>query len=289
MYTFVQVAELGSFAAVAEQEGVDRSVITRQIAALEKELGVQLIIRSTRQQALTTLGQQYLERCKAILDAVEQANSEVMDQQQRPCGRIKLSLPLSFGLRRLSPMLAQFASLYPDIELQLIYDDNFVDLVQQGFDVAIRVTHNPAQQSIVRKLGECHYVIVGSPVYLKNQGVPTRIQDLLHHHCLPYKQENRWVMQSNGANLTIPTSNRFRANNGEALAEAAAQGLGLSQLPDFIAKSYLQEGSLVEVLADYPKPTIGIFAVLPSNRYVPQRIRILIEYLKTQLPISIQP
>ena len=167
MYLFVRVAELGSFAAVAQQQGVDRSVVTRQIAALEKHLGVQLIVRSTRRQSLTSAGRLYLERCRAVIDLVESAETEVMEERLTPKGMIRLSLPISFGVNCLSPILMQFAEEFPEVSLQLDYSDNLVNLIEEGYDLSIRVASEPASSDIVRRLSTCKIVIVGSAAYFE--------------------------------------------------------------------------------------------------------------------------
>ena len=285
---FIQVAEQGSFAAVAEQLGVDRSVVTRQIAALEKQLGVQLIIRSTRKQALTSAGRLYLERAKAIIDLVESAESEIQEERLLPKGMIRISLPLSFGVRHLAPVLARFVAQYPEVNLHLEYDDNLVNTSEQGLDLAIRVTHEPAPNDIVRRLGECRLMMVGSPDYLKRYGVPVHPSELTEHICLQYRQNSRWVFEVEGKTVAVNTSGRVQANNGDALAQAAVHGLGLTMLPDFIAWEYLENGLLLPVLDDYCQSKLGIYAVLPTNHYIPQRVRILLEYLIENLPAAFQ-
>ena len=285
---FIQVAELGSFAAVAEQLGVDRSVVTRQIAALEQQLGVQLIIRSTRKQALTSAGRLYLERAKAIVDLVESAESEIQEERLLPKGLIRISLPLSFGVRHLAPVLARFVAQYPEVNLQLEYDDNLVNTSELGLDLAIRVTHEPAANDIVRRLGDCRLMMVGSAEYLAQHGTPQHPADLVHHTCLQYRQTTRWSFEVEGKTIAVATSGRIQANNGDALAQAAVHGLGLVMLPDFIAWEYLEQGTLVSVLDEYCDSRLGIYAVLPTNHYIPQRVRILLDYLTENLPDAFQ-
>ncbi|MCQ9616314.1 LysR family transcriptional regulator [Paenalcaligenes niemegkensis] len=287
MYLFVRVAELGSFAAVAEQQGVDRSAITRQIAALEKHLGVQLIVRSTRRQSLTSAGRLYLERCRAIIDLVDSAETEVMEERLSPKGSIRLSLPISFGVRCLTPILIRFAKDYPEVALQLDYSDDLVNLIEEGFDLAIRVAAEPASNDIVRKLGECKMLVVGSADYFECKGRPAHPADLADHVCLQYQNHSRWSLEIDGETTYFSTSGRIQANNGDALAVAAANGLGLAVLPDFIAQGYLQSGELQSVLDQYSSQRLGIYAVLPTNYYIPQRISLLMEYLAEHLPSAL--
>lgn len=287
MYVFVRVAELGSFAAVAQQQGVDRSAVTRQIAALEKHLGVQLIIRSTRRQSLTSAGRLYLERCKAIIDLVESTETELMEERLTPKGVIRMSLPISFGVKCLSPILMRFAHEFPDVSLQLNYNDHFVNLTEEGYDIGIRVSTHPASTDIVRKLGSCKLFIVGSAAYFEEKGRPQHPSELDQHECLQYQNSNRWIFEVDGESRSYQTSGRIQANNGDALAVAAINGLGLASLPDFIAEKYLDSGQLESVLDNYSTHAIGIYAVLPTNHYIPQRIRLLMDYLSEHLTIAL--
>lgn len=287
MYLFVRVAELGSFAAVAQQQGVDRSAVTRQIAALEKHLGVQLIVRSTRRQSLTSAGRLYLERCKAIIDLVDSTETEVMEERLTPKGVIRMSLPISFGVKCLTPILMRFAHEFPDVSLQLNYSDNLVNLIEEGYDISIRVSTEPASTDIVRKLASCKLYIVASAAYLQKHGRPLHPSDLEQHTCLQYQNTNRWLFTEDGEIKHYQTSGRVQANNGDALAIAAINDLGLVSLPDFIANEYLKRGELERVLTDYAAPVIGIYAVLPTNHYISQRIRLLMEYLSEHLPIQL--
>ena len=284
MALFIQVAELGSFAAAATQKGVARSVVTRQIAALEKHLGVQLIARSTRRQALTTAGKVYLERCKAIMDLVQRSESELIEEQLTPKGNLRISAPLSFGLLHLTDLFMLFAQKYPDIHFELDYSDRMIDVATEGFDVAIRIAKELALSDIVRKIGECQLLFVASPRYLAKYGEPCSIEDLAHHQCLQYSLHERWHVSTDDKDFSITTNGRIKANNGDALAKAAAADMGISLMPDIIASQYLKDGRLKQILSTYPKSIVGIYAVLPSNSYIPERVRLLVEFLATQLP-----
>lgn len=288
MALFIQVAELGSFAAAATQKGIARSVVTRQIAALEAHLGVQLIARSTRRQALTSAGKVYLERCKAIIDLVQQSEAELIEEQLTPKGNLRVSLPLSFGLRHLSDVLMQFAQRYPDIHLELDYSDRMVDVAAEGFDVAIRIASELALSDIVRKIGQCELCFVAAPSYLALHGTPQSPEDLLQHQCLQYSHHSRWMFTESGKEVSFSTKGRIKANNGDALAKAAAAGMGVSLMPDFIARDYLADGRLTRILSDDTQAPIGIYAVLPSNSYIPERVKLVVDFLAENVPISLQ-
>ncbi len=284
MSLFVLVAELGSFAAAANQRGVARSVVTRQIAALEEHLGVQLIARSTRRQALTSAGKKYLEHSKVILDLVQRSEAELIEEQINPTGNLRISLPLSFGLRHLSDLLMQFAQRYPDVHLDLEYSDHLVDVAADGFDLAVRIAKELALSDIVRKVGECQLLFVASPSYIQRFGEPKSIDDLSEHDCLQYSHQSRWMFSEEGKNISFNIKGRIKANNGDALAKASAAGMGISLMPDFIAKDYLRQGTLVVLKHLDPQPPVGIYVALPSNSYIPERVRLLVEFLATELP-----
>lgn len=286
MQLFVRVAETGSFAAVADQLDVSRSVVTRQISALEKQLGTKLMTRSTRSLTLTTAGSDYLEKCRAILNMVDAAESSLLEEKTEPRGRIRLGLPLSFGLQRLMPALLKFAQSHAHIELVLDFSDQRSKLIEEGIDLTIRITNRLEPGDIVRKMGEVRLLTLASPTYLAQQGHPAHPRDLVHHACLVYSQDfqsTTWVYHRAGGVTQVDVRPRLAANNGDALLQAAAQGLGIARQPDFMAQPYLDDGRLVQVLTDFAAQTLGIYAVLPSNRYVPHRVSVLIDFIARTL------
>lgn len=286
MQTFVRVAEAGSFIAVAHQLGVARSVVTRQVAALESSLGTKLITRSTRSLTLTAAGSAYLEKCRLILNMVDAAESGLRQDKGDARGRVRLGLPLSFGLEVLMPLLLDFAQTQPRIELLMDLSDQRSNLVEEGIDVSIRVTSHLQDTDIVRRLGHCRLLTVASPDYWALHGVPRAPQELVHHEALVYTlggQGMAWRYRVAGQDLSLPVRGRIVANNGAALMQAAARGMGVTVQPDFIAAPWLARGEVVEVLRECAPEPLGIYAVLPSNRYVPQRVNLLIEHLASAL------
>ena len=286
MQTFVRVAEAGSFTAVAHQMDVPRSMITRQIAGLESQLGVKLMTRSTRSLSLTTAGSAYLEKCRVILNLVDATESSLVHEQSAPRGQIRISLPLSFGLQKLLPILMDFAKQNAEIKLAMDFSDRHSNLIEEGLDMAVRITANLDSTDIVRKLGVCKLITVASPSYLDLHGIPLKPSDLRHHECLDYSLQpsvSSWTYMVGGERSDVSIEGRLVANNGVALAEAAARGFGIARQPDFIVDSFLQDGRLVRVLGDYDAPELGIYAVLPSNRYIPHRISVLMEFISSEL------
>ena len=286
MQLFVRVAELGSFSGAAQQLGVARSVVTRQIAGLEAHLGVKLMARSTRRLTLTSAGTAYLEKCRVILNLVEAAEIGVAEERQTPRGNIRISLPLSFGLKRLAPLLLDFSQRYPEVALDMDYSDRRVNLIEEGIDLSIRVTRRLDAGDVARRIGTSRMRVLASPDYLSRHGQPAHPAELAHHVCLGYTNAGAattWQFVVDGQLENFPIRSRINANNGDVLTEAAAQGLGIACQPDFIAGSFIAAGRVVEILVDYPGPELGIYAMLPSNRHIPYRVRVLMDFLAARL------
>lgn len=282
MHAFVRVAETGSFTAVANQLQVARSVVTRQVAALEKQLGVQLITRSTRRLTLTAAGSAYLDKCRLILNLVDEAESGLTDEKTLPRGRIRLGLPLTYGLEALVPALLDFAQAQPRVELIMDLSDQRANLIEEGLDLSIRITSDLQPGDIVRKLGECRLLTLASPAYLAGHGVPRHPNELRQHECLIYASDSAvstWSYSEQGQACSVQVRGRIVANNGVALTEAAARGMGIARQPDFIAAPYLATGRVRAVLEEFEMAPLGIYAVLPGNRYIPQRVNLLIRHL----------
>jgi DNA-binding transcriptional LysR family regulator len=286
MQTFVRVAEAGSFTAVADQLQVARSAVTRQIAALEKQLRVKLITRSTRSLALTPAGAAYLEKCRVILNMVDAAEASLNEEKAEARGRIRLGLPVSFGLQRLMPALLEFAQAQPHVELMMDFSDQRANLIEEGIDLSIRITADLQPGDIVRQLGQVRLLTLASPIYLSAHGEPLQPEALKQHQCLLYGMSLNsatWTYRVNGQLQTVAVRGRIHANNGLALTQAAAKGMGITLQPDFIAEPFLATGELVEVLQNFEQAPMGIYAVLPSNRYIPHRVNVLLEHLAERL------
>lgn len=292
MHTFVRVAELNSFSAVAQQQGVARSVVTRQVAALEEHLGVKLMARSTRRLTLTSAGAAYLEKCRVILNLVDAAEAGVAEQRQLARGPIRVSLPLSYGLARMVPLLLEFARAHPEVALTMDYTDRRVNLIEEGVDLAIRITGRLGETAVARRMGTIRMHTVASPDYLARFGRPRHPAELTQHECLGYTgsgAEVRWTYRVDDAWVPFTVAARISASNGEALTEAAAQGFGITAQPDFIIDPYLANGRVAKVLDDFAMPELGIFAILPGNRQVPHRVRVLVDHLAARIGVGSLP
>lgn len=285
MRTFVRVAEAGSFAAVALQLGAARSAVTRQIAALEARLGTRLITRSTRRLTLTAAGSAYLERCRDILALVDEAESEVHEARGDIRGGLRISLPLSLGVRYLMPMIAEFTAAHPRLEVEVDFTDRRVDLISEGMDLALRVTARLEETAVARRLGASRSVVVASPSYLERHGRPAHPRDLIGHECFGYVPalRSKWPFFINGRLTWVRTQGRLHANNGDALLRATVQGLGITYQPMFIVADALRAGSVVPILERYRCQELGLFAVFPSGRYVTRPVRALTDFLAARL------
>ena len=286
MATFIKVAELGSFAAAAGRLGVARSVVTRQIAALEEHLGIKLMVRTTRRLTLTAGGATYLQKCREILDLVETAEADVMADSLTPQGHLRIGVPLSFGLKKLVPLLLEFSQTYPRITLATDFNDSPQNLVEEGKDLLVRVASRLEPGDIARKLGTSRLQVIATPAYLARHGEPHHPAELAGHDLIGYLyrgQVQPWSFRVDGEVETYYLPFKLQANNGEALAEAAVRDLGITLVPDFVAEDYLRNRGMVTLLDDFTPPELGIYALLPSNRYLPHRVRALIDFLAQRL------
>ncbi len=285
MQLFVRVAELGSFAAVAQQMHVARSVVTRQVAGLEAHLGTKLLARSTRRLSLTSAGATYLEKCREILSLVDAAEGGLTEDSQAPRGHLRITLPFSFGIRQLMPMFGDFMKANPEISIELEFSDRRSNLIEGGFDLAIRIADRLDPGDVARKIGSSQSVVVAAPAYLKLHGRPKHPRDLIQHECFGYLLAARssWSFVIDGETQWFPIGGKLDANSGDALLAAAIQGLGITKAPTFIAEEAVRERKLEILLRKFPTPELGIYAIFPSNRYVPHRVRVLVEYLAQRI------
>ncbi len=278
---FTRVVELESFTKAAARLGISKSMVSRRVAALEKRLGAQLLVRSTRGLTATDAGRHFAARAGRSLAELAEAEAAVAEGEREPSGALRIAAPLSFGILHIGPALAEFAQHYPRISIEVSLSDRFVDLVEDGFDAAIRIGVLKDSGLIGRKLSPIRGLLAASPDYLAKHGQPRTPADLLQHRCLSYSgvaAEEQWRFRIGGRWQPIRPVPVFRADNGEVLREAAVAGLGIAALPSFILSPSLESGALQPILTDFALPERGLY-VLRHQGTPPLRLRLLIDFL----------
>lgn len=286
MRTFIAVADTGSFSAAARRLGLAKSIVSRRVSTLEHYLQCSLLSRTTRQLSLTEVGQNYYQRAHLILQDVAEAEEMARGLQHEMRGRLRISMPVSFGVLRLASLINAFMLEHPNLEVEMGLDDNYIDLVSSGFDVGIRIGSLDDPALLVREIMPCVHKVCASPDYLRRHGTPLKPDDLRRHVCLSYtnrSQTSQWQFQMDGRWNSIPIPTRLLANNGEVLVQAAIDGLGLIAVPTFFTERALHTGELVEVLSDFPLRNSHIYAVCQPGRPVPAKIRAFIDFITAQL------
>jgi DNA-binding transcriptional LysR family regulator len=283
MEAFVQVVDHGGFTDAARKMGLSKSAVSKHVSALEARLAVRLLTRTTRRVSPTEVGLAYYDRARSVLAGAEEADSMVTAMQATPKGSLRVSAPVNFGVSQVSPAVARFLCAYPEVDINMVLDDRFVELVAEGFDLAIRIGTLADSSLKARKLAEARGVIAAAPSYLAAMGTPRSIDELTEHRLLHYSQlstGNFWRLRGpTGEERQIRVGGRLTINNGEALMKAAEAGLGISQIPSFMLGDALTAGRLVEVLADRPPAVLGIYAVYPQGRFAQPKLRSFIDFL----------
>ncbi len=283
MQTFVRIVEAGSITKAAEQLGVVKSAISRRLSDVEMRLGVSLLTRTTRTQTLTDAGKSYYQHSLRLIDDIAEVEANISDEQNALAGRIKIAAPLSFGLDHLGAALRKFNEIHPNIFFDVDFNDKKIDLVENGFDLAVRIAMLEDSTLIARRLTAIKLVLCASPSYFRKHGTPKVPEDLLSGHVkLSYREDpGNWpFIDSNGKSLAIKLPSVATANNGNFLCQAAIDGAGLIYTPDFICYKAIRLGQLVPILADYQTDVeIPAYAVYPKNRHLSQRVRSLIDFL----------
>lgn len=282
MEVFVSVVELGSFTATANAFRMSPSMVSKHINALEKRLGSTLLTRTTRRLNLTEIGHNYYESCKEILRQIDfsEAGAEIL--RGTPKGLLKVSAPLWFGAVPLTSIISDYLMEYPEVNVKLLLSDRFVDIIDEGFDVAIRIGDLDDSSYIARKLTHFELVVCASPAYLEKYGAPKTPDELKDHQCLSFtnwKSDGGWKVLSKNLNNKMNGTSRFDSNNGQALREAALKGLGLILMPRLLLEQNLKDGSLIEVLNEFHPSPRPVNAVYPKERQTMPRLATFVNYL----------
>jgi len=279
---FVGVVDAGSFTTAAQALGHSTSYISKLITRLEKRLGSRLLNRTTRTISLTDAGRAYYERCSQIVIDAENAERSINRLQERPSGLLRVNAPVSFGTRRLLDVLPTFLHRYPEINLEVEFNDRYIDVVSEGYDVVIRVGFNKDSNLVMRAFTSSYSVVVASPDYLRHRGTPTTAEELVNHDCITYSllpTPNHWEFYKEGERSTVTVTARVMFNNAEMGVAMVKQGIGIARLPLFNCKEEVNRGELKVILQDYEQTPFDVYAVYPHRQYLTAKVRAFVDFL----------
>lgn len=285
MLTFARVVEAKSFSKAARRMGASKSRVSKSIAKLERSLKARLLNRSTRGLSLTEVGTAFYEHCRRIGEEAEEAIAAVSHLNAEPRGVLKLTASVAFGTLHVAPALPEFLAKYPDLAIDMTITDRMVDLVEEGYDLAIRITNEPGLNFVARKLAPIRRVACATPEYFKRRGLPKTPQDLKRHNCLHYTHfsaQGEWHFKGPDGDISIPLTGDLRINDDEALSQAVLGGLGIALLPTFIIGQELQSGRLQAVLSDYVPLERHIYAIHLPSIHLPAKVRAFIDFLRAR-------
>lgn len=285
MRVFRRVVERGSFSAAAADLELSNGAVSKHIGQLEAHLGARLLNRTTRRLSLTEAGRAYYERCVRLLDDLDEAERAVRQMHAAPRGRLKISAPMSFGILHLAPALPEFGVRYPEVELDVVLNDRFVDLIEEGYDVALRIiTDLPDSTLVARRLASIRRVVCAAPVYLERHGVPMTPEDLKRHHCLIYSLTgDDWWFDGPEGRQTVRVAGKYRINNSIALREALVAGMGIALIPTFLVGPLIATGVLVSLLdRHHTAESHTLYAVYPQNRYLSPKVQAFVGFLSNR-------
>lgn len=281
---FSQVVELGSFSKAAEQNDLTNSVVSKRIARLEKTLNVQLLYRTTRKLTLTEAGQALFVKAKQVAQATQDATNSVAGFGEAIQGHIKMSVPTISGELLLADAVAEFCQMHPGLTVDMSLDNQFVDLVKDGYDLVIRTGYLEDSSLIARHFLDSHWIVCASPSYIKRYGRPATPESLVNHNCLLYSYQttgaNEWEFKGAEQNYTVKVSGSFSSDNATALRKAALGGHGIAYLPRCLVYHDLRNGELIDILPQQVGKILGVYAVYPFTRQLPKKLKLLIEHIR---------
>ncbi|MDH4565281.1 LysR family transcriptional regulator [Pseudomonas sp. BN414] len=288
MRVFVRVIDTGSFTAAAQAMDLSTAQVSRLVSELEQQLQARLLHRTTRRLALTEVGERYLQRCRQILGEVDEAAAEARGAHLKPHGRLRVHTMTGLGLQHLTPLVARYSELYPEVVVELTLSQRTPDLLEDGHDVIITFARElPDSQMVAQVLGPMFSVLCAAPAYLKKHGVPVSPVDLQHHRYLRLLDplyEDSWVFNGEQGEFNVLPAESFQVNVAESLAKAAQAGMGVCLLPSFVACPPVREGKLLRLLPEYRLRERNIYAIYPSRRFLDAKIKTWVEFLKAELP-----
>lgn len=286
MRVFSAVVEASSFVGAAESLDMSKAAVSRYVSELEQRLGVRLLHRTTRRLSLTPEGEVFLARCRDILSSIEASEVEITTRSVSVSGLLKVSVPVSFGIRHMAPLWPDFLDLHPQLNLDVQLADRLIDLVDEGFDLAIRIARLEDSSLISRQIAATRLVLCAAPSYLERRGVPEHPSELATHDVVGYSllaTGDQWQFEGPDGPVSVKVRPRFWSNNGDSCIAACVQGAGIQLQPTFLIDEELRRGALVEVLPQYQAATLGIYAVYPTRKFVLPKVRALVEFLDERL------
>lgn len=298
MRAFAAVVDAGSFVRAADALNVSKTAVSRLVGELEARLGARLLHRTTRKLSLTPEGEVFHERCRQLLDGLAEAEAELCAQSGEAVGRLRLNVPVSFGLLHLAPLWPAFMALHPKVTLDVTLSDRLVDLVDEGYDLAVRISQLQSSSLVSRQLTSTRLVLCASPGYLQRHGTPTHPSELARHAVIAYSllaMGDQWAFEGPpgsaepGRRISVTVTPRMRTNSGDTCCAAAVRHQGLVLQPSFLVGAHLASGALVEVLPQYRSIELGVYAVYPSRKHLAPKVRSLIEFLVEALRLRTWP
>ncbi|MGS0675620.1 LysR substrate-binding domain-containing protein [Shewanella sp. 125m-1] len=275
---FVAVAEAESFTKASQRLGISTAQVSRQISALETRLASKLFHRTTRKVSVTEVGRIYYQHCRQVLDGLEEAERAITNLQTSPRGLLKITAPVTYGEMTMAPLINDFASLYPELEVKLNLTNQKLDLVDEGYDLAIRLGHLEDSSMMAKKLSSRTQNVCASPSYISTYGIPHSLSELDQHNCLIGTMDY-WRFQENGKTRNVRVRGSLSCNSGHALVDAAIKGIGIVQLPDYYVLPFIESGELTPLLEQNRQPEEGIWALYPQNRHLSPKVRMLLDHL----------
>ncbi|HSI53716.1 MAG: LysR family transcriptional regulator [Ramlibacter sp.] len=282
MRVFAGVVDAGSFVGAADTLGMSKAAVSRYVSDLEQRLGARLLHRTTRRLSLTEEGELFLARSRDILASIEESEAEMSTRSESATGLLKVSVPVSFALKHLAPLWPKFLAAHPRLTLDVELADRIVDLVDEGFDVALRIARLPDSSLVSRRIASTRLVLCASPGYLRKHGKPKDLPDLASHDVLGYSllaMKDSWQFEGPEGPVTIKVTPRMWTNNGDTSVASAVKGAGIILQPTFLIADELADGRLVEILPAYRSLELGIYAIYPSRKFVLPKVRALVEFL----------
>lgn len=282
MRTYIAVVSVGSFTAAAERLGISKALTSKYVGQLEEHLGVRLLNRTTRQLNVTEAGQAYYQRCRQLLEEFDELEAAIQDQQEAPRGRLVVAAPTSFGEMYLTRAVADYLDEQPGVSLELVLADRFVNIVDEGFDLAVRIGELADSSLIARRLAPASIAVCAAPAYLDRAGTPTDPRELESHSCVidtNFHTADQWPFQRQGHRFSVKVNGRFRVNNALAAREMLLAGQGIGLCPTYVIGDELRDGRLQALLQEYEVFEHGVYAVYPHNRHLAAKVRTFVEFL----------